>query len=90
VEAVPEAYVELHPDLAARLGIGDGEPVRLTGRRGSAVANARFSTAIRHDTVFMPFHWAGPARANLLTNPALDPTSRMPEFKVCAVRVEKT
>ncbi|MFE0079708.1 molybdopterin dinucleotide binding domain-containing protein, partial [[Kitasatospora] papulosa] len=42
----------------------------------------------RQDTVFMPFHWPGAGRANSLTNPALDPVSRMPEFKVCAVRVE--
>ncbi|GAA4603031.1 molybdopterin oxidoreductase family protein [Actinoallomurus liliacearum] len=89
LDAVPEAYVEIHPDLAGRLEIGEGDEVRVTGRRGHAVAKARFSTAIRRDTVFMPFHWAGPARANLLTNPALDPTSRMPEFKVCAVRLEK-
>ena len=90
VDAVPEAYVELHPDLAGRLDVGDGAAVRVTSRRGSAVARVRLSPAIRRDTVFMPFHFAGDARANLLTNPALDPTSRMPEFKVCAVRVEKT
>ncbi|GAB2833739.1 hypothetical protein GCM10027073_72670 [Streptomyces chlorus] len=48
----------------------------------------RIATAIRPDTVFMPFHWAGEGRANTLTRPALDPTSRVPEFKVCAVRVE--
>jgi assimilatory nitrate reductase catalytic subunit len=89
VDAVPEAYVEIHPDLAERLEIEEGADISVTSRRGGAVAKARFSTAIRHDTVFMPFHWAGPARANLLTNPALDPTSRMPEFKVCAVRVER-
>ncbi|MCO5971204.1 molybdopterin oxidoreductase family protein [Actinoallomurus soli] len=89
LDAVPEPYVEIHPDLAGRLEIEEGDDVRVTSRRGGAVAKARFSTAIRRDTVFMPFHWAGPARANLLTNPALDPTSRMPEFKVCAVRLEK-
>mgnify|MGYP001157975671 CR=1 FL=1 len=88
-EAAPEAYVEIHPDLAERLGIAPGERVRVTSRRGTAEGVARISTAIRSDTVFMPFHWAGDARANLLTNPALDPTSRMPEFKVCAVRVER-
>jgi assimilatory nitrate reductase catalytic subunit len=89
LDAVPGAYVEIHPDLAERLEIEEGADVRVTSRRGSAVAKARFSTAIRRDTVFMPFHWPGAARANLLTNPALDPTSRMPEFKVCAVRLEK-
>jgi assimilatory nitrate reductase catalytic subunit len=89
VDAVPEAYVELHPDLAARLEVADGAPVRVTSRRGSAVVAARVTGTIRHDTVFMPFHWAGAARANLLTNPMVDPLSRMPEFKVCAVRVER-
>ncbi|MCW2948719.1 MAG: molybdopterin oxidoreductase [Actinoallomurus sp.] len=89
VDAAPEAYVEVHADLAGRLEVDDGAAVRVTSRRGSAVATVRLSRAIRHDTVFMPFHWAGAARANLLTNPALDPVSRMPEFKVCAVRVEK-
>jgi assimilatory nitrate reductase catalytic subunit len=64
----------------------DAYPVLLT--TGRAVAPARITTAIRPDTVFMPFHWPGEGRANTLTNPALDPASRMPEFKVCAVRVE--
>jgi assimilatory nitrate reductase catalytic subunit len=84
----PGPYVQLHPRLADLLGIADGEPVAVTSRRGRAVAPALISRAIRADTVFMPFHWAGEGRANTLTNPALDPTSRMPEFKVCAVRVE--
>ncbi len=50
---------------------------------------AQLTPAIRMDTLFVPFHFAGGERANLLTNPALDPVSRMPEFKVCAVRIEK-
>ncbi|WP_231931167.1 molybdopterin oxidoreductase family protein [Micromonospora coriariae] len=87
--AAPDAFVELHPDLAARLGIGDGEPVRVTSRRGELRAPARLSPTIRPDTVFAPFHWPGPARANSVTNDAVDPISGMPEFKICAVRVEK-
>ncbi|MEU4130920.1 molybdopterin oxidoreductase family protein [Streptomyces wuyuanensis] len=87
--AAPGPFVELHPQLAARLGVADGEPVAVVSRRGRAVAPARVSEAIRPDTVFMPFHWPGAGRANTLTNPALDPTSRMPEFKVCAVRLER-
>ncbi|MEU6282113.1 molybdopterin-dependent oxidoreductase [Streptomyces sp. NPDC047028] len=86
--AAPGPFVELHPRLAARLGAADGDPVTVVSRRGRAVAPARVTTAIRPDTVFMPFHWPGEGRANTLTNPALDPTSRMPEFKTCAVRVE--
>ncbi|CAM5483300.1 MULTISPECIES: molybdopterin oxidoreductase family protein [Streptomyces] len=86
--AAPGPFVELHPRLAARLGAADGDPVAVVSRRGRAVAPARITAAIRPDTVFMPFHWPGEGRANTLTNPALDPTSRMPEFKSCAVRVE--
>ncbi|MFD9305147.1 molybdopterin oxidoreductase family protein [Streptomyces sp. NPDC060048] len=87
-EAAPGPFVELHPRLAARLGVTDGAPLAVTSRRGRALAPARITDTIRADTVFMPFHWPGEGRANTLTNPALDPTSRMPEFKVCAVRVE--
>ncbi|MFC5804299.1 molybdopterin oxidoreductase family protein [Streptomyces formicae] len=86
--AAPGPFVELHPRLAARLGVADGQPVAVVSRRGRAVAPARVTDTIRPDTVFMPFHWPGAGRANTLTNPALDPTSRMPEFKVCAVRLE--
>ncbi|NYG59965.1 assimilatory nitrate reductase catalytic subunit [Nocardioides daedukensis] len=78
-------FVELHPMLAGRCGVIDGEPLRLTTRRGSMVAPARVVSTIRPDTVFVPFHWVG---ANLLTNDALDPASRMPEFKACAVQVQ--
>ncbi|MFB6787111.1 molybdopterin oxidoreductase family protein [Streptomyces olivaceus] len=86
--AAPGPFVELHPRLAARLGAAEGDPLAVVSRRGRVVAPARITTGIRPDTVFMPFHWPGEGRANTLTNPALDPTSRMPEFKVCAVRVE--
>ncbi|WP_329328885.1 molybdopterin oxidoreductase family protein [Streptomyces luteogriseus] len=86
--AAPGPFVELHPRLAARLGAAEGDPVAVVSRRGRAVAPARITDAIRPDTVFMPFHWPGEGRANTLTNPALDPTSRMPEFKACAVRLE--
>ncbi|WP_030711035.1 molybdopterin oxidoreductase family protein [Streptomyces sp. NRRL F-2580] len=86
--AAPGPFVELHPRLAARIGAVDGSPLAVTSRRGRAVAPARITDTIRADTVFMPFHWPGEGRANTLTNPALDPVSRMPEFKVCAVRVE--
>jgi assimilatory nitrate reductase catalytic subunit len=77
-------YVELHPVLAARLGAHDGEPATVSTRRGSLTAPARVVETVRPDTVFVPFHWVG---ANRLTSDALDPSSRMPEFKVCACRV---
>ncbi|MEV5429004.1 molybdopterin oxidoreductase family protein [Streptomyces sp. NPDC052701] len=86
--AAPGPFVELHPRLAARLGAAEGDPVAVVSRRGRAVAPARITAGIRPDTVFMPFHWPGEGRANTLTNPALDPVSRMPEFKACAVRLE--
>ncbi|MFF7726359.1 molybdopterin oxidoreductase family protein [Streptomyces sp. NPDC008001] len=88
-KAAPGPFVELHPVLAGRLGVAEGELLAVSSRRGRAVAPARVTDTIRPDTVFMPFHWGGEGRANSLTNPALDPVSRMPEFKVCAVRVER-
>ncbi|WP_035794585.1 molybdopterin oxidoreductase family protein [Kitasatospora mediocidica] len=87
--AAPGPFVELHPQLARRLEVAEGDLLAVTSRRGRAVAPARVTDTIRPDTVFMPFHWGGAGRANSLTNPALDPTSKMPEFKVCAVRVER-
>ncbi|MGI5399060.1 molybdopterin oxidoreductase family protein [Streptomyces sp. CA-135486] len=87
--AAPGPFVELHPMLAERLGAVEGEPLAVVSRRGRAVGPARITAGIRPDTVFMPFHWPGEGRVNSVTNPALDPTSRMPEFKVCAVRVER-
>ena len=86
--AEPDAVVQLHPDLAARHGIAASELVELRTRRGSAVFRARLTDTIRPDTVFAPFHWGGASSANALTNPALDPHSRMPEFKVCAVALQ--
>ncbi|MCX4832727.1 molybdopterin oxidoreductase family protein [Streptomyces sp. NBC_01016] len=88
-KAAPEAFVELHPRLAGRIGVAQGDVVAVTSRRGRVEAPAHLTSTIRPDTLFMPFHWPGAGRANTLTNPALDPTSRMPEFKVCAVRVER-
>jgi assimilatory nitrate reductase catalytic subunit len=89
VEAAPEPVAELHPLLAHGLGVADGDAVRLTSARGTLVATAALSDGIRPDTVFLPFHWAGDLSANLLTNDATDPVSGMPEFKVCAVQVER-
>lgn len=88
-QAVPESFVQIHPSMARTYGVSEGDRVRLTTRRGCALLRAQITPSIRMDTLFVPFHFAGDGRANLLTNPALDPTSRMPEFKVCAVRLEK-
>jgi assimilatory nitrate reductase catalytic subunit len=90
IAALPgDAYVELHEDTAARLGIADGERVKVSTPRGEAWLAAKVTDAIRPDTVFVPFHWAGKRRANSLTGDWLDPISRMPQFKACAARVER-
>ncbi|MFC4565470.1 molybdopterin oxidoreductase family protein [Nocardiopsis mangrovi] len=86
--AEPEAYVEVHPDTAARAGLAHGDPALVTSRRGTTRARVRHRADARRDTVFLPFHYGGDQAANNITNPALDPTSRMPEFKVSAVRLE--
>ena len=88
-KAAAEPFVELHPQLARRLAVDDGDDVAVTSPRGTAVARARITTAIRPDTVFMPFHWPGEGMANAVTNDATDPISGMPEFKVCAVSVAR-
>ena len=82
----PEPRVQIHPRLAAQLGVAQGAGLVVESRRGAVCLSAQISTDIRADTLFAPFHWGGKASANRLTNPALDPQSRMPEFKVCAVR----
>jgi assimilatory nitrate reductase catalytic subunit len=85
----PHAFVEVHPETAAALSIEDGEMVRVVSRRGVIQAPARVVSTIRPDTVFAPFHWPDLARANNATLDALDPVSGMPEFKACAVRLER-
>ncbi|MEV0644008.1 molybdopterin oxidoreductase family protein [Phytomonospora sp. NPDC050363] len=87
-ELAAEPSVEVHPETAGRAGLADGGMARVVSRRGAMVARVRHSPGIRPDTVFASFHFPGAGRANLLTNPALDPISRMPEFKACAVRLE--
>lgn len=85
-EAKPVPRVQLHPRLAQELGVLEGQSVVLESRRGSVTMSASINRDIRPDTLFAPFHWGGKAAANILTVPALDPYSRMPEFKICAVR----
>ncbi|MDT0442543.1 molybdopterin oxidoreductase family protein [Streptomyces johnsoniae] len=87
-EAAPEAFAEMHPDTAARAGLGEGALARVSSPRGSMLARVRLVGSMRTDTVFLPFHFPGAGRANLITGTALDPRSGMPEFKVSSVRVE--
>ena len=75
--------------MAARLGVKDRDPVRVVTRRGEITLPAQVVKSIRPDTVFIPYHWPGKKAANLVTNRALDPISKIPEFKVCACRVER-
>ncbi|MCC3762378.1 molybdopterin oxidoreductase family protein [Glycomyces sp. TRM65418] len=82
-----EQFLQIHPDTAVRHGIGEGDWVRITSRRGSYTAPARLTADIRPDTVFSPFHFPGAANANAAVSDVLDPISRMPEFKVCAVKI---
>jgi assimilatory nitrate reductase catalytic subunit len=89
VDQYPEPLCEIHPVLAEKLGVTDGDMVRLTSRRGTMTAPAKVVSSIQPDTVFVPYHWPGDKSANLLTKRALDPISKIPEFKVSAVRVEK-
>ena len=79
----------MHPRLAAKLGIADADWTTAETRRGAITLKALVVTTIRPDTVFIPYHWPGKKAANQLTNRALDPISKIPEFKVCACRVEK-
>jgi assimilatory nitrate reductase catalytic subunit len=89
VRQIPEPRVEIHPKLAERLGVHTGDRVRVASRRGEVTLACLVVKTIRPDTVFIPYHWAGEQSANRLTIRALDPVSKIPEFKVCAVRVEK-
>ena len=84
----PEANCSLHPSTLRRLGVEPGGIVRLTTRRGSIDIMARSDRAVAPDMVFVPFAYVE-AAANILTNPAIDPYGKIPEFKFAAVRVEK-
>ena len=84
---VPEAYVELHPDDAQRINVGRIPRVRVSSRRGEIELIARVTDRIKPGVVFIPFHFAE-AAANTLTNSAFDPVAKIPEYKVCAVKVE--
>jgi assimilatory nitrate reductase catalytic subunit len=89
VNQYPEPRIEMHPQLAAKLGIKDGELATVESRRGTLTLQAQVVTTIRPDTIFIPYHWPGAKSANQLTIAALDPISKIPEYKVCAVRVKK-
>jgi formate dehydrogenase alpha subunit len=88
VREIDRAFVEVNPANASELGIRDGERVRVSSRRGSVEVDAKVTGKVGKGVIFMPFHFAE-AAANLLTNTALDPVSKIPELKVCAARIDK-
>jgi assimilatory nitrate reductase catalytic subunit len=79
----------MHPQLADRYAIRNGDLATIESRRGSITLQAMVVTTIRPDTVFVPYHWAGAQSVNQLTISAQDPISKIPEYKVCAVRIQK-
>ncbi len=85
----PHAVLEMHPNLAKQYGVLKGEKVRVTTESGSADFAVLIQDSIREDTVFSTFHYAGLANANRLTKATLDPTSRMPDFKVTPAQLER-
>jgi formate dehydrogenase (NADP+) alpha subunit len=85
---VPGPFVEVNSADAKAVGVEDGDRVKVSSRRGAIVLPAKVGDRVDTGVVFIPFHfWE--AAANVLTNPACDPTARIPEFKVCAVRLER-
>ena len=84
----PSAFAALNSHDLARLGVDSGEPIRVTSRRGTIQLAARADDSIEVGSVFIPFHFRE-AAANILTTDALDPYGKIPEFKFCAVRVER-
>jgi formate dehydrogenase alpha subunit len=89
LELAPRLEVAIHPSDARRLGVDTGAALRVSSRRGELTAHARVTEAVRPGALFVPFVKLAESAANFLTNPALDPGSKIPEYKVCAVRVER-
>jgi assimilatory nitrate reductase catalytic subunit len=89
VDQYPEPLLELHPHLAKKYDVADGDWVTIESRRGSITLRAQVVQTIRPDTVFVPYHWAGVKSINRVTIAAQDPISHIPEYKVCAVRLRK-
>ena len=85
---MPEGFLEINPEDARALGVKQGDPVRMASRRGEIVIRADVTSRVRNGMVFMPFHFVETC-ANVLTNAANDPIAKIPEYKVCAVSLEK-
>jgi len=89
VDQYPEPRLELHPRLAEKLGIADGDWATCETRRGAITVRAMVVATIRPDTVFVPYHWPGDKSPNRLTVAAQDPVSKIPQYKVCGCRVRR-
>ena len=89
IDQYPQPLCEIHPLLATRLGVAEGDFVKVESRRGSVTVRANVVKTIRPDTVFVPYHWPLDRAANNMTIRAIDPISNIPEYKICAVRVSK-
>jgi predicted molibdopterin-dependent oxidoreductase YjgC len=85
---VPAAYIEMNPQDAERLKVENGEQVRVSSRRGEIEISIKITEKVKEGSVFIPFHFRE-AAANVLTNPAVDPVAKIPEYKICAVKIEK-
>ena len=89
LELAPRLEVAIHPVDARRLGLDTGAPLRVESRRGELTGYALVTEAVRPGAIFVPFVKLQDSAANFLTNSAFDPSSRIPEYKVCAVRVAR-
>jgi len=85
---IPEGFLEIHPEDAAAIGVSDGDRISVASRRGQIQTRIMVTERVEKGVVFMPFHFEE-ANVNKLTNPAVDPIAKIPEFKVCAVKVAK-
>jgi formate dehydrogenase alpha subunit len=88
LELAPRVQIAIHPADARRLGVETGEPLRVTSRRGEMMGSAHVTEAVRPGSIFVPFVKLAESAANFLTHGAVDPSAKIPEYKVCAVRVE--
>jgi len=89
LELAPRVEIAVHPADARQLGVDDGGALRVVSRRGELTAYARVTEAVRRGAVFVPFVKLHDSAANFLTNAAFDPSAKIPEYKVCAVRLER-
>ncbi|HEX7795189.1 MAG TPA: molybdopterin oxidoreductase family protein [Vicinamibacterales bacterium] len=89
VHQYPEPRIEIHPRLAEKLGLRDGDWTTAETRRGAITLRAMVVTTIRPDTIFIPYHWPDDKSANRLTVAAQDPISKIPQYKVCGCRLRK-